>query len=141
MPAKDELPSTLQRSPEKAQRTWSEAHDSAVETYGEGERAHRTAYAALKHSFEKVGDHWEPKERKGPSDERAAKGAERGGKGPSGETAGGVNANASKQHLYEQAKRLGVRGRSKMNKDELVDAVRKANDRQTREARERSNKR
>ncbi|MGH9280224.1 MAG: ChaB family protein, partial [Acidimicrobiales bacterium] len=27
MPAKDELPSTLQRSPDKAQRTWSKAHD------------------------------------------------------------------------------------------------------------------
>lgn len=32
MPAKDELPSTLQRSSEKAQRTWIKAHDSAVET-------------------------------------------------------------------------------------------------------------
>ena len=45
MATKDELPSTLQRSPDKAQRTWSEAHDSAVQSYGEGERAHRTAYA------------------------------------------------------------------------------------------------
>ncbi len=53
----EELPSTLKRSPKKAQRTWVKAHDSAVETYGEGERAHRTAYAAVKHSFEKVGDH------------------------------------------------------------------------------------
>jgi cation transport regulator ChaB len=61
MPAKQELPSTLRRSSEKAQRTWSEAHDSAVQTYGEGERAHRTAFAALKHSFEKVGDHWNPR--------------------------------------------------------------------------------
>ena len=52
MPAKDEMPSTILRSPKKAQRTWAKAHDSAVETYGEGERAHRTAYAALKHSFE-----------------------------------------------------------------------------------------
>ena len=68
MPAtksKKELPSTLQRSSAKAQRTWAEAHDSAVETYGEGQRAHRTAYAALKHSFEKRGDHWEPKDVKG----------------------------------------------------------------------------
>ena len=62
MPAKDDLPSTLKRSPKKAQETWSETHDSAVDSYGEGERAHRTAFASLKHSFEKVGDHWEPKE-------------------------------------------------------------------------------
>ena len=61
MPGREELPSTLQRSPAKAQETWIKAHDSAVEEYGEGERAHRTAFGALKHSFEKVGDHWEPK--------------------------------------------------------------------------------
>src|SRR3954454_20788326 len=54
---REELPGTLKRSPKKAQRTWIEAHDSAVESYGEGERAHRTAFAAVKHSFEKVGDH------------------------------------------------------------------------------------
>jgi len=52
MPAKEDLPATLQRSPEKAQETWSKTHDSAVETYGEGERAHRTAFSSLKHSFE-----------------------------------------------------------------------------------------
>ena len=66
MPGQDVLPDTLERSPSKAQRTWAKAHDSAVETYGEGRRAHQTAFAALKHSFEKVGDHWEPKERRGP---------------------------------------------------------------------------
>ena len=66
MPGREVLPSTVRRSPDKAQRTWAKTHDSAVETYGEGERAHRTAFAALKHEFEKVGDHWEPKGRKGP---------------------------------------------------------------------------
>ena len=134
MPTKDELPCTLQRSPEKAQRTWAKAHDAAVETYGEGERAHRTAYSALKHTQRKVGDHWEAKDQPGPSDERAARGASQ----PGGRTAGGVDANASKRELYEQARRLGVRGRSSMSKDELVDALRKASDRQTRKARERS---
>lgn len=138
MPAKEELPSTLQRSPEKAQRTWSKAHDSAVETYGEGQRAHRTAFAALKHTHQKVGDHWEPKDGAGPSDERAAGGVDpQTGQPPSGKTAGGVNANASKQELLEQARKLGVRGRSSMNKEELVDALRKASDRQSRQARER----
>jgi ChaB/Rho termination factor, N-terminal domain len=133
MPARDEMPSTLRRSPKKAQRTWAETHDSAVESYGEGERAHRTAYASLKHSFEKVGDHWEPKKEKGPSDAQAAKGGRAARKG--GETAGGVDANASKQHLYQLAKRLGVRGRSAMSKAELVTAIQKANDRETRRAR------
>ena len=70
---KSELPSTLKRSPGKAQRTFAKTHDKAVQEYGEGERAHRTAYASLKHSFEKVGDHWEPKDQKGPSDPRSTK--------------------------------------------------------------------
>jgi hypothetical protein len=132
------MPSTLQRSPDKAQRTWSKAHDSAVETYGEGERSHRTAFAALKHTHQKVGDHWEAKDSAGPSDERAKGGVDpETGSPPSGDTAGGVNANASKQELLDQARRLDVRGRSSMNKDELVDALRKANDRKTRQARER----
>src|SRR5438270_8734868 len=107
------MPSTLQHSPEKAQRTWSKAHDSAVETYGDGERAHRTAFAALKHTHEKVGDHWEEKDHKGPSDPQAAKGGDDARRGRS-ETAGGVDANASKQHLLDVAKRAGVPGRSRM---------------------------
>ena len=42
----DEMPATIRRSPEKAQRTWKETHDHAVEEYGEGERAHREKRAA-----------------------------------------------------------------------------------------------
>ncbi|SFB06546.1 Rho termination factor, N-terminal domain [Amycolatopsis marina] len=133
MPGRESMPSTLERSPEEAQRTWVEAHDSAVETYGEGERAHRTAFAALKHSFEKVGDHWEPKKQRGPSDKQAARGAGR----RSGDTAGGVDANASKEHLYELAKKLDIKGRSSMSKKELVDAVERANDKETAKARKR----
>src|SRR5690242_20473945 len=129
MPAREDMPSTLRRSPKKAQDTYAKTHDSAVEEYGEGERAHRTAFAALKHSFEKVGDHWEPKEQKGPSDAKAA-----GGRDTKAETAGGVDANASKQHLMDVAKRLGVTGRSRMTKAELVEAIQKANDRSSRQA-------
>jgi cation transport regulator ChaB len=135
VPAKEELPSTLQRSPKKAQETWSKAHDSAVETYGEGERAHRTAFSALKHSFQKVGDHWEPKRRKGPSDSRAKRSQEeaRAGKG---RTYGGVNVEGqTKQELMDQARRLGVEGRSSMTKDELGQAIAKASNRATAEAR------
>ncbi len=133
MPGKKELPSTLARSSEKAQRTWVETHDSAVEEYGEGERAHRTAFAAVKHSFEKVGDHWEAKDSKGPSDAQAAKKGRAARRG--GETAGGVDANASKKHLMELARKLDVPGRSRMTKDELVAALQKANDRATRRSR------
>jgi hypothetical protein len=135
MPAKEELPSTLQRSPRKAQETWSKAHDSAVREYGEGQRAHRTAFAALKHSFEKVGDHWEPKGRKGPSDVQASRSAPSSRR--SRPTAGGVDANASKAHLMEVAKKLDVSGRSRMRKDELVSAIKKANERRTARSRQR----
>jgi hypothetical protein len=128
----EDLPSTLQRSDKKARDTYAQAKESAEETYGKGERASRTAYSALKHTHEKVGDHWEPKEEKGPSDSRARS----GGPDPSGETAGGVDANATKEHLYERAQQLDVEGRSQMDKDELVDAVQKANDQETRKARE-----
>jgi cation transport regulator ChaB len=135
MPGRQELPSTLRRSDQHAQDIWSETHDSAAETYGEGERAHRTAFAALKHSYEKVGDHWEPKERKGPSDAQAARGRPDNLERPTA-TAQGVDANASKAHLLEVARRLNIRGRSSMRKDQLVDAIRRANDRESRKAME-----
>jgi cation transport regulator ChaB len=123
MPAKEEMPGTLKRSPAKARRTWAKTHDSAVETYGEGERAHRTAFAALKHSFEKVGDHWEPKKHKGPSDPQAARGGPSARKGR-GKTYGGVDVlGNTRQRLYERAKGLGIKGRPKMSKEELAEAV------------------
>jgi hypothetical protein len=131
MPARKSMPSTIKRSSKKAQDTWAKTHDSAVAEYGEGELAHRTAMASLKHSFEKVGDHWEPKSTKGPSDRQAAK------KRPAttGKTAEGVDANASKAHLMDVARKLDIRGRSSMTKDELVDAIRKANRKATSRAR------
>lgn len=124
MPATKELPDTIRRSSKKAQVTWSKAHDSAIETYGEGARAHRTAYSALKHGFEKVGDRWVEKGRKGPSDPQARKGgrpARRGGK-----TYGGVDVEGNtKDELYARATKLGVRGRSRMTKVELAKAISK----------------
>ena len=69
-----EMPSTIERSDKHAQDIWAETHDSAVDTYGEGEAAHRVAFASLKHSYEKEGDRWVPKEEKGPSDPQAARG-------------------------------------------------------------------
>lgn len=120
-PVKEELPGTIRRSPAKAQRTFAKAHDSAVEEYGEGERAHRVAYSALKHTFEKKGDHWEEKGRKGPSDPRAAHPRARENKGKS---YGGVDVYGNtKRELLKRAADLNVQGRSKMSKEELAEAI------------------
>ena len=128
----DELPSTLQRSPKKAQRTYAKAYDAAADQYGSTKRANQVAWAAVKHAYEKVGDHWEQKDggTKGPSDAQAA-----GGKNTNRKTAGGVDANATKTHLLTVATRLGVKGRSTMKKKELVDAIQKTNNKKTADAR------
>lgn len=129
--AKDsELPSTLQRSGQKAKDTYAKALDSAEEEYHDEERAHRVAYSALKHTHEKVGDHWEQKGHKGPSDKQAE-----GGRDTDRDTAGGVDANATKEHLQDVARRLDIKGRSTMDKKELVEAIQKANDRETAKSR------
>ena len=121
----NDIPDTLKRSPAKAQRTYKEAHDSAVETYGEGERAHRTAFAALKHSFKTVGEHWEEKERKGPSDPQAARGGAEARSGRA-RTYGGVDVmGSSRTELYERARSMGVKGASRMTKEQLGEAVAK----------------
>jgi hypothetical protein len=123
MPAKEEMPSTIGRSSDKAQRTWAKAHDRAVEQYGEGERAHRTAFAALKHTHERKGDRWVAKDEPGPSDPRSKQptAAKRAG---GGKTYGGVDAvGNTRQELYERARRLGVEGRSTMNKGQLAEAI------------------
>ena len=117
------LPGTLKRSPAKAQRTYAKTLENAEEQYGDGERAHRTALASLKHSFEKVGDHWEPKDEKGPSDPRAAKGGNPARRG-AGESFGGVDYFGSTVgKLRERAKDLGIKGRWEMNKKELARAI------------------
>ncbi|QRY61302.1 ChaB family protein [Gordonia sp. PDNC005] len=110
-PRKSELPDTVARSSKKAQRTFAEAHDSALEEYGSEESAHRVAYSALKHSYERVGDRWVAKTKRGPSDERDRSGG----------------SDASKKHLLQVACDLDIRGRSTMRKAELVDAIERAN--------------
>ncbi len=133
---KPDLPSTIERSPKKAQRTYAKTLESAEETYdGDEERAHRTAFAALKHSFEKVGDHWEAKDEKGPSDPQSKLSGAAARRGDA-KSYGGVDAEGStKRELLEKARAADVPGRSKMNKGELADALRKANDRATARAR------
>lgn len=130
-PKKKELPSTVARSGKKAKRTFAKAHDAAAEQYGEGERAMRTAWATLKQTHEKVGKKWKKKEQVGPSDEQAE-----GGKNTDRPTAGGVDAKSTKKHLYEIAKELQIKGRSKMSKQELVKAIDKENRRRTAKARD-----
>lgn len=119
-----DIPSTIERSEEGAQETWVKAHDSAVETYGEGGAAHRVAFSALKHSYKKVGDHWERKSAKGPSDPQAAQGF---GDKPK-PTGGGrvVGTEKTRDELYQEARELGVRGRSSMDKEELAMAIHEA---------------
>jgi cation transport regulator ChaB len=120
---KEDLPGTLKRSPKKAQRTYAETLDSAEEEYDSEARAHQTAWSAVKHSFEKVGDHWEEKDRKGPSDQQSKQRGAAARNRPK-RTAGGVDVEGNtKQELYERAKKAGVSGRSSMNKQELAEAI------------------
>ncbi len=131
---RNDVPSTVARSDDKAVRTYKKTLESAEDTYGDGERAHRTAFAALKHSHEKVGDHWEPKEHRGPSDPQAAQGA------PAAveqrrQTAQGVDTNASKAHLDDVARRVGISRPEALSKDDLVRQIEKANARATAKAR------
>lgn len=120
-PIKDELPGTIRRSPKKAQDTFAKAHDSAAEQYGDEERAHRVAYGAVKHTFERKGDRWEPKGHKGPSDPRAANPRARQNKGKS---YGGVDLyGSSKEDLLRRARELDVQGRSRMTKEQLAEAI------------------
>jgi cation transport regulator ChaB len=125
---REELPGTLKRSPKHAQDIYLETLESAHEQYDSEERAHRTAFAAVKHSYEKVGDHWEAKDEKGPSDPQAARSGDSARERPR-ETAGGVDVEGhSKDELYERAKELGVKGRSKMTKMELAQAIARKQD-------------
>jgi cation transport regulator ChaB len=118
------LPSTLERSPKKAQETYEKTLAGAENEYaGDEARAHRAAWSAVKHSFEKIGDHWETKAQKGPSDPRSAQthAAKRAG---IGETFGGVDMlHHSKAELDQRARDLGVEPTSKMTKSDLARAI------------------
>ena len=127
-----DIPATVRRSSAKAQRTWKKTHDSAVETYGEGATAHRTAFASLKHSFRKEGDRWVAKEQPGPSDAQAARGPttrHRSTDPDRAPTAGGAVEGLdghTKAELYERARALGIRGRSTMTREALAEAIQAA---------------
>jgi len=61
-----------------------------------------------------------PKSTRSDLGKQAAKSRQRGGK------AGHSLEDRNRQQLYEEAARMGIRGRSKMGKWDLVDAIRKA---------------
>lgn len=134
---REKVPSTIARSDDKAVRTYKKTLESAEETYGEGRRAHQAAYASLKHTHEKVGDHWEPKEQPGPSDPQAEQGTPQSIRQPRS-TAQGIDVNAGKGHLDEVARRVGVEHPEKMTKSDLVEAIGRANARATARARKKS---
>ena len=127
------LPSTLERSPKKAQDTYEATLASAERTYANDEaRAHRAAWAAVKHAFEKTGDHWEKKAKKGPSDPRAAK----GGANASGPSYGGVDAiGNTKAELAKEARAAGIRITTRMTKAEIAEELQRSNTRATAKAR------
>lgn len=127
------LPSTLKRSPKKAQDTYEETLEHAETEYGDEERAHRVAWGAVKHSFEKQGDHWEPKAERGLSDPRS----EQGGPDARSASYGGVDVSGkTKAELLEEARAEGLHVTTHMTKDEIGKALESATDRATSRARE-----
>jgi cation transport regulator ChaB len=124
MPAKKEdLPGTLERSPKKVRDTYEKTLDSAHEQYDSEQRAHRTAWSAVKHIAEKDGDHWELKDEPGPSDPQSEQSGRQARDAPK-QTYGGVDVEGNtKDELYERAKKLDIDGRSSMSKEELAAAI------------------
>jgi cation transport regulator ChaB len=122
---KEDVPDTIERSPKKVQDTYEKTLDSAHEQYGSEERAHRTAWAAVKHVAEKQGDHWELKDEPGPSDPQSKQSGRQARDHPKA-TYGGVDVEGNtKDELYERAKKLDIEGRSNMTKEELAAAIAK----------------
>ena len=128
MPIRTEgVPGTIRRSPEKVRRTYRETLDSAHEQYRSEERAHRAAWASVKHVAEKVGDHWELKDKQGPSDDQDAQRGAAARNHPQPTAGGGEGRGHTRDELYERARRAGVKGRSRMNKLELAQAIARRN--------------
>jgi len=122
---KEDVPDTIERSPKKVQDTYEKTLDSAHEQYSSEERAHRTAWAAVKHVAEKKGDHWELKDEPGPSDPQSKQSGRQARDHPKA-TYGGVDVEGNtKDELYERAKRLDIPRRSNMTKEELAEAIAK----------------
>lgn len=108
MPGKKKLPSTLDKSPKHAQEIFRETLAAAEKEYGQGQRASQTAYASLKHSYERGSSDPEP--------------------GRDHETFGGVDVNGhTKDELWEMAQRLGAKVNLGMTKYEIARAIDRRN--------------
>jgi hypothetical protein len=112
--------------PKKAQDIYEKTLENAEKEYGGDEqRAHRVAWGAVKNSFEKVGDRWEPKPETGPSDPRSVQphAAKIAG---AGETFGGVDMlHYTKAELDARARELGVELTARTTKADLARAIAK----------------
>ena len=122
-PKREDIPSTLTRSAQKVQDAYEKTLESAEETYGDEERAHRTAWSSVKQIAEKKGDHWELKDETGASDAGGS------------QAAGGIDTTKTKDELLDDAREAGIAGRSKMTKDVLIEALQKHSERETAKAR------
>lgn len=71
-------------------------------------------------------EQYEALRREGASKEKAARIANSGSRSETGKKGGNASSyeDRSKQELYEKAKDVGIEGRSKMDKGELIDALR-----------------
>ena len=131
MPGREVLPSTLRRSPEKAQRDLGE--DARL-----GGRDVRRGGAVAPHRLRR--GQAPVREGRRPLGAEGAQGPERpAGRrrrpGPAGAHGRRGGRQRPKDHLMAVARKLDVPGRSRMTKPELVKAIQKANDRATRKAR------
>jgi cation transport regulator ChaB len=121
---REDLPGTITRSSKKVRDTYAKTLDAAHEEYPDDEeRAHRTAWASVKHVAEKVGDHWEEKDEYGPSDPQSEQHGAAARDHPK-KSYRGVDVNGNtKAELYERARDLDIPGRSGLTKDELAEAI------------------
>ena len=71
-------------------------------------------------------EQYEALRREGASKEKAARIANSGSRSETGKRGGNASSyeDRSKNELYEKAKDVGIEGRSKMDKGELIDALR-----------------
>lgn len=120
---KDDIPRTLRKSHDKIQRAYKKALENSHEQYGSEERAHRTAWYAVKNIAEKKGDHWVLKEDTGPSDPRS-KQSQKAKQVGKGETYSGIDVEgSSREELENRARKTGVKGYTQMSKKEIADKL------------------